>query len=100
MLVFSVSPNFGVEFRQQLGMEGDPPISCLAADDDGRVAAGNEVGDVVVWRDPSASRAQEKMTIFNGERSGRVFTINWYETYLFLVVGPALRFSGGKISLQ
>lgn len=67
ILVFSASSNEGVEFHHQLGFDNDTPISCLASDEDGRIASGNESGEVVVWGDPTESRTQEKIAQFDCE---------------------------------
>ena len=55
ILVFTISEEKGVEYRQQLGSSkgSSHPISCLAISDDGRLASGDESGRVIIWRDPS-----------------------------------------------
>ena len=47
-----------MEFRQQL-TKHEYSIACLAANEDGYLASGDEQGCVVIWRDPTASRTQD-----------------------------------------
>ena len=55
ILVFTISEEKGVEYRQQLDNKDGPslPISCLAVSDDNRLASGDENGCVTIWRDPA-----------------------------------------------
>ncbi|XP_003384692.1 PREDICTED: WD repeat-containing protein 54-like [Amphimedon queenslandica] len=93
ILVFTVTLNEGVEFRQQLGEEGEPPVSCIGTCDDGRVATGNENGDIVIWKDTCRLKTQERIATFNGESRGCCTSISWWRDLV------AAGFANGQVSI-
>lgn len=52
ILVFSLVPDKGVEFKRQL--EGHvAPVTCLCSSNDGnKLASGDESGSILVWKNP------------------------------------------------
>jgi WD40 repeat protein len=97
-LIFTVREGKEVEFHQQLNIHvkatGDEvPITCLSADEDGRLASGNERGGVIIWRDPSASRTQEILAFIRCDDQTSCIQLGWLRDLI------AIGYDNGKVSI-
>ena len=79
ILVFSLREEGEVEYKQQL--EGhNAPLSCLDSSRDGRVASGDEVGVVRVWKDPV--RNKESKVIYSESKYASInFVKSHFQAY-------------------